>query len=137
MAVPIPDNFRDLFEKPVYVALVTVMPSGQPQATVVWVDYDGANLLVNTARGRQKDRNMKPGARVTVLAIDPQNPFRWIEVRGRVIEETEQGALEHINKLSLKYRGEPDYYARSPERRGKETRVIYRIEPRKVNPYGH
>jgi predicted pyridoxine 5'-phosphate oxidase superfamily flavin-nucleotide-binding protein len=68
MAVAIPDQFKDLFEKPVVVALATVMPSGQPQVTPVWVDYDGTNLIVNTARGRQKDKNMFVGAKVTVMA---------------------------------------------------------------------
>jgi PPOX class probable F420-dependent enzyme len=133
MAVPIPENFRDLLDEPVVVALVTIMEDGQPQATPVWVDYDGTYVRVNTARGRQKDKNMRPDAKVTVLAIDPKNPYRWLEVRGRIAEETEEGALEHINSLSLKYRGEPDYYAPNPSMRGKQQRVTYKIEPLRVN----
>ena len=133
MAVAIPEGFKDLLEKPVVVALVTVMPSGQPQATPVWTDYDGTYVRVNTARGRQKDKNMKPGARVTVLAVDPQDPYRWMEIRGRIAGETEEGAVEHINALSLKYRGEPDYYAPNPERRAAEQRVTYTIEPTHIN----
>jgi PPOX class probable F420-dependent enzyme len=133
MAVPIPDAFRDLLDEPVVVALVTIMEDGQPQATPVWVDYDGTYVRVNTARGRQKDKNMRPDAKVTVLAIDPKNPYRWLEIRGRVAEETEEGALEHINALSLKYRGEPDYYAPNPAMRGKQQRVTYKIEPLHVN----
>lgn len=133
MAAAIPDNFRDLFEKPVVVSVATVMPNGQPQVTPVWIDLEGGNLRVNTARGRQKDKNMTPGAKVTVLAIDPQNPYRWIEVRGTVVDETEVGAVDHINLLSAKYRGNPDYYSAYPERRTQETRVIYRIEPTRVN----
>jgi len=132
MAVPIPNQFKDLFEKPVFVTLVTVMPNGQPQATPVWVDYDGTYVLVNTARGRQKDKNMQRDAKVTVLAVDPANPYRWIEVRGRIADSSEEGALEHINKLSLKYRGNADYYAPYPHRRGTEQRVIYKIEPTKI-----
>ncbi len=139
MAVPIPENFRDLFreDKPVFVTLVTVMPSGQPQATPVWIDYDGQYVLVNTARGRQKDKNMQRNAKMTVLAVDPANPYRWIEVRGKIADITEQGALEHINKLAGKYRnGNTDYYAPYPERRHTEQRVIYKIEPTKINTSG-
>lgn len=133
MAVPIPEAFRDLLDEPVVVALVTIMDDGQPQATPVWVDYDGTYLRVNTARGRQKDRNMRQNARVTVLAIDPKNTGRWLEVRGRIAEETEDGALEHINNLSALYDGEPDFYANNPAMRGKQVRVIYKIEPLRVN----
>ncbi len=134
MAVAIPDQFKDLFEKPVVVALATVMPNGQPQVTPVWIDYDGTNLIVNTARGRQKDKNMSVGAKVTVLALDPSNPYRWVEVRGRIIGEDESTGLEVINRLSAKYRGEPDYYKGNESRRGQETRVTYTIEPIHVTP---
>lgn len=133
MALPIPDAFRDLLDDPVIVALVTVMQDGQPQATPVWVDYDGTYVRINTARGRQKDKNMRENAKVTILAIDPKNTQRWLEIRGRIAEETEEGALEHINALSNKYDGEPDFYASNPERRGKQQRVTYKIEPLRVN----
>lgn len=133
MAVAIPDEFRDLLDNPVVVALVTIMPDGQPQATPVWVDYDGTYVRINTARGRQKDKNMGKDAKVTVLAVDPKDSHRWLEVRGRIAEETEVGALEHINSLSNKYRGQPDYYANNPSMRGKQQRVTYKIEPTHVN----
>ena len=133
MAVLIPDAFRDLLDEPVVVALVTVMEDGQPQATPVWADYDGTYVRVNTARGRQKDKNMHKNSKVTVLAIDPQNTGRWMEIRGRIAEETEEGALEHINALSEKYDGEPDFYAKNPAMRGKQQRVTYKIEPLRVN----
>lgn len=132
MAVPIPQEYRDLLEEPVVVSLVTIMPDGQPQATAVWIDFDGTYLLVNTARGRQKDKNMKPGAKVTVLAIDPKNPYRYLEVRGVVAEETESGAIAHISALAKKYWGIDDYYDRNPDQRGKQQRVIYKIEPHRV-----
>ncbi len=102
----IPDSFKDLLERPVFVTLVTVMPNGQPQATPVWVDYDGEFVRVNSARGRQKDRNMERNPHVTVLAIDPDNPYRWMEIRGIVEHISEEGGLDHINKLSKKYRGQ-------------------------------
>ncbi len=132
MAVPIPQDYRDLIDDPVVVTLVTIMPDGQPQATPVWIDFDGTYLLVNTARGRQKDKNMQPGAKVTVLAIDPKDPYRYLEIRGVVTEETEEGAIAHISLLAKKYWGIDDYYSRNPEQRGVQQRVIYKIEPRRV-----
>ena len=132
MPVAIPEEFKDLLERPIVVALVTVMPDGQPQATPIWTDMKDGNLRVNTARGRQKDRNMKRDAKVTILSIDPDDPYRWLEVRGKIIDESEATGLEVINALSAKYRDEPDYYARNPSRRGKETRVTYLVEPTKV-----
>lgn len=128
----IPESFADLFERPVFAMLATVMPNGQPQVTPIWVSYDGQYLVVNTARGRQKDRNLHRDGRATISMFDPDNPYRWIEVRGRVAEETEQGGVEGINMLSAKYNGQPDYYANQPGQRERETRVIYRIQPEHV-----
>jgi PPOX class probable F420-dependent enzyme len=102
----------------------------------VWCSTDGAHILVNSAKGRQKDRNMRANPKVAVLALDPKNPYRWIAIRGVVVEITEDGALEHINALSKLYRGYEDFYARMPERRGQETRVIYKIKPTRVNTGG-
>ncbi len=136
MAVPIPETFRDLLDRPIVVALVTVMPDGQPQATPIWIDYDGSYVLVSTARGRQKDKNMKLGAKVTILSVDPDNDQRWLEVRGVVAVDTEEGAVDQINKLSAKYRGKPDYYGGDMERRNRETRVTFKIEPMHVNTSG-
>jgi len=128
----IPNDFKDLLERPIVVTLVTLMPDNQPQATPVWFSYDGSHIWVNTARGRQKDRNMSERPQVTVLAVDPDNPYRYMEVRGTVDEATEDGALEHINSLAKRYVGRDDYYAAMPEQRGKETRVVYKIKPVKV-----
>jgi len=133
MPAVVPDSHKDLLEGPVFVALVTVMPSGQPQATPVWCSFDGTRVWLNSAKGRQKDRNMRANGKVTILAIDPKNPYRWIEVRGVVEEITEEGALDHINQLSALYTGNPDYYGRNPAMRGQETRVIYKVKPLKVN----
>ncbi|MEP0763391.1 MAG: PPOX class F420-dependent oxidoreductase [Chloroflexota bacterium] len=136
MAVQIPASHRDLLDGPVFVTLVTLMPDGHPQATPVWCNTDGDYILINSVRGRQKDRNMGRDPRVTILAIDPQNSYRWIQVRGKVVEVTEKGAVEHINALSKLYTGNEDYYAFSPAAKGKETRVIYRIEPLKITARG-
>lgn len=132
----IPDDYKDLLDGPVFVALVTMMPSGQPQATPVWCSFDGTHVLINTARGRQKDKNLRANPRVTLLAIDPNNPYRFLEVRGTVSDSTEDGAVDHINQLSALYTGNPDYYSRNPGLRNQETRVIYRITPEHVNARG-
>ncbi|MDX2138566.1 MAG: PPOX class F420-dependent oxidoreductase [Chloroflexota bacterium] len=130
----IPDSHRDLFERPIVVALVTLMPDGTPQATPIWTMYDGTHVIVNTARGRQKDRNMQRRAKVTILAIDPDNPYRWLEVRGEVADVTEEGAVDVINALAKKYRGVDQYYGGvTPiERRDQETRVTFKVKPQRV-----
>lgn len=136
MAVAIPEHHRDLLDGPVIVSLVTVMPDGQPQATPVWCNTDGPHILINTARGRQKDKNLIGNPKVTILAIDPKNPYRWIEVRGRVVDSTEEGGVDHISALSKLYVNRDYYYADNPEQRHKETRVIYKILPDKINTGG-
>jgi PPOX class probable F420-dependent enzyme len=128
MAIKIPENLQDLFKKPIVCALATLMPDGQPQVTPVWFDYDGEHLIINTARGRQKDRNLSKGAKVTALIIDPQNPFHWAEVRGQVAEETEENAHAVIKKLALKYQGKEEYSLKPGE-----VRVTYKIAIKKIN----
>lgn len=136
MSAQIPETHTDLLIGPVFVSLVTVMPDGRPQATPVWANFDGERVWVNSAKGRQKDRNMRANPAVTVLAIDPDNPYRWMEIRGEVTEITEDGAVDHINTLSQLYRGDIDFYRNQPEQRDHETRVIYKITPVKVNYAG-
>lgn len=138
MSTKIPSSHKDLLEKPVHVALTTVMPDGQPQSSVVWWDYDGENVLINTARGRQKDKNLSARPMATILAVDPQNPYRYLEIRGQVAEETEKGAFEHISKLAKKYAGVDQYYGgvAPADQANKETRVIYKIKPTKVLAFG-
>ncbi|GAB4526860.1 MAG: PPOX class F420-dependent oxidoreductase [Anaerolineae bacterium] len=129
----IPEEFQDLIERPIVATLVTLMPDHQPQATPVWFSYDGEHFLINTARGRQKDRNMVERPQVTLLIVDHDNPYRWLEVRGRVDAMTEEGAVEHINSLSARYFDREDYYAGNEDRRNKETRVIFKIRPTHIN----
>ena len=132
MAEIIPENYKDLFDKKAFASLATVMPDGTPQVTPVWVDYDGTHVLVNSARGRRKDKNMESNPAVALSILDPDNPYRYLEVRGRVAEITEEGADEHIDKMAKKYLGADSYPWKSP----KETRVIYKIEPVKVSHMG-
>ncbi|MDP6344334.1 MAG: PPOX class F420-dependent oxidoreductase [Alphaproteobacteria bacterium] len=138
MTKTIPDSHRDLIDGPVVVALSTVMPDGRPQCTPVWCSFDGNEVLINSARGRQKDKNMVARPGVAVLAIDPQNPYRYLEVRGDVTDVTEDGARDHINALAKTYVGKDEYYGGvAPAEAGEaEVRVIYRITPTRVSVHG-
>jgi PPOX class probable F420-dependent enzyme len=127
----IPDSHRDLLEGPILVQLATHLPNGHIQVNPVWCSYDGRHVLVNSARGRVKDRNMRANPKVTVFAGDPANPMRWLEIRGLVEEITEQGADGHIDDLSELYIGQRPYPYRQPG----EVRVIYRIAPVRVQPF--
>ena len=121
----IPEKYADLFEKQAFGNLGTLMKDGSPQVTPVWVDYDGRYVRINSAKGRVKDKNIRRDPRVSISLQDPTNPYRYIEVRGKVVEITENGADDHINKLSQKYLGKPVYPFRQPG----EVRVMYEIEP--------
>ena len=128
----IPENFRDIFAKKAFAHLATVGRDGAPQVTPVWVDYDGTHVRINTARGRVKDKNLQRNPKVALSAQDPDNPYRYVQVRGRVVEMTEKDADAHIDALSKKYT-ERDKYA---NRRPGEVRVIVKIMPEKVQSMG-
>ncbi len=121
----IPDSHLDLLNKKAFANLATLMPSGQPQVTPVWVDYDGRFIRINTAEGRQKDKNMQRDGRVAMSIMDPDNPYRYLEVRGHVAERTRDGADQHIDALAKKYLGQEKY----PWRKPGEVRVIYKVQP--------
>ena len=125
MAGAVPKEFEEIFQKKTFAALATVMPDGTPQVTPVWIDYDGKSVIVNSARGRRKDKNMKVGAAVALSLTDPDNPYHFVQVRGRVSEVTEKGADEHIDRMAKKYLGKDQYPFRQPG----EVRVIYKIAP--------
>ncbi len=125
----IPADKQDLVERPIVATLVTLMPDNQPQATPVWFSYDGTHIWVNTAKGRQKDTNMRERPQVTLLVIDPENPYRYLELRGKIDEITEEGAVDHIDSLCARYFGRESYYANNPELRYQEVRVIFKIMP--------
>lgn len=135
MPVPIPESHRHLLEEPIYAVFTTITPSGQPQSTVVWCDFDGTYIRINSTTGRKKDRNIRQNPKVALLLM--RDPFFWIEVRGEVVEITEEGGVEHIERLSQRYVGLPFYGGYAPaERRDQETRVIFKIEPTHVTTYG-
>ena len=130
MSASIPESHKDLLEKPVFVTLGTVNANGQPQLSVIWCSFDGAHIWVNTTRGRLKEKNMAARPRVSILAIDPENSYRYLEVRGQVDEVTEEGAVDHIHQLAQMYANQPYYGGYAPaERANQETRVIYKIKP--------
>ena len=132
MATVIPEKYSDLLEKRAFASLATLMPDGSPQVTPVWCDRDGEFIRVNSAKGRVKDRNMRRDPRVSLAIADPENPYRYLQIRGRVVEITEQGADDHIDKLSMKYMGKEKY----PFRSATEVRVIYKIHPEGVHTMG-
>lgn len=125
----VPAYYLDLFQKPAFASLATIMPSGQPQVTPVWCDWDGQHVIVNSASGRQKDRNMRRDPRVSLAILDPENPYRYLEIRGRVVDITQKGADQHIDKMAKKYLGKDKYPFRQPG----EVRVLYKIAPEHVS----
>jgi PPOX class probable F420-dependent enzyme len=132
MSRSIPEAYRDLFQKRAFAHLATIMRDGTPQVTPVWCDYDGTHIRINSAKGRVKDANMRRNPHVALEIMDPDNPYRYLAVRGRVAEITEIGADAHIDSLAKKYLGQDRYPYRSPG----ERRVIYKIQPEQVSSMG-
>jgi PPOX class probable F420-dependent enzyme len=132
MAAKIPDAFRDLFGKKALAHLATLMPDGSPQTSPVWCDFDGDCVLVNTERKRLKLKNVQRDPRVALSISDPDNPYRYLEVRGRVVETTEKGADALIDKLAKRYMGVDKYPLNKPG----DVRVTLRIRPERVSSMG-
>ena len=128
----IPEAFQDILDKKTLVHLATTGRDGSPQVSPVWVDRDGDTIIINSAKGRVKDRNMRSHAQVALSATDPDNPYRALMIQGRVVKITEDGADAHIDKMAKKYLGQDKYPFRSPT----EVRVKYYIEPLKVATMG-
>ena len=124
----IPHEFLDLFEKPSLSHLATLMPDGSPHVSPVWVDYDGQYILINTAKGRRKEANMRERPRVALDIVDPENPFRFLSIRGRVVEITEEGANGHRDRLDTRYLGITQYPSRDPQ----EIRCLCKILPERI-----
>jgi len=133
MAEQVPEKYADLLSNnKAFANLGTLNRDGSPQVTPVWVDFDGKHVRINSARGRQKDKNIARDPRVSLSIQDPANPYRYLEIRGKVVEATEKGADDHINSLAKKYLGKDVYPFGQPG----ETRVIYKIEPQKFSAMG-
>jgi len=126
----IPDKYLDLLQqKKAFANLATLMPDGSPQVTPVWINYANGAIRFNTAKGRVKARNLKVGSPVALAIMDPDQPYRYLQVRGRVSRVAEEGADAHIDSLAKKYLGKDKYPFRQPG----EVRVMYEIEPKSAS----
>lgn len=129
MPVPLSEGVKKLFQAPNFAHLATLMPDGSPQVTVVWVDLDGDRIIVNTAEGRTKPRNVRRDPRVAVSIYSQANPYSSAFIRGRVVKVTHDGAEESIDKLAKKYIGQDTYPWRQPG----EQRVVLLVEAEHVS----
>lgn len=136
MSPLIPESHRDLLDDPIIVAFGTIMPDGHPQITPVWCSYDGTRIIVNATANRQKHLNILARPNVTIMAYDPKNQFRYIEVRGIVEEITAEGGGESMNQLSLLYTGKPKRYGIEAPPQDVDERLLYKIKPIHVNAIG-
>lgn len=129
----IPDTMQDLLsdEKKAFAHLATTRKDGTPQVTPIWFNTDGENILINSAAGRLKDKNMRARPNVALCITDPTNSYRYIQIQGKIIEITTEGADEHIDNLAFKYRGVNKY----PNRKEGEQRVTYKIQPIKIDAH--
>ncbi len=128
MSATLSEGVKKLFREPNYGHLATLMPDGSPQVSPVWVDVDGDRILVNSAEGRVKPRNVRRDARVAISIYNQESPYSSAFIRGRVVEITHEGADEHIDKLAKKYLGQDKYPYHQPG----DQRVILVIEPEHV-----
>jgi len=118
-----------LFQGKNFASLASVMNDGSPHVAPTWVDLDGNTILINTAGGRVKEKNIRRDNRIALSIYDQENPYNMVSIRGKVTELTEQGADEHIDKLAKKYLGVDKYPLRSPD----EQRIILKIQPEKIH----
>lgn len=126
--VQIPETHIDLLDRPIVVTLSTVMPNGQPQSTPIWADTKDGVVRVNTVAGRQKYKNLVERPMATVLAIDPENPMRWMELRGKVVFESEGDERTLIDKLAVDYTDNDSY----PWHNDADQRVTFHIDPERI-----
>lgn len=127
----ISERYADLLkdDTKAFGCLATLMKDGSPQLTPVWFSTDGTHILINSAKGRVKDRNMRRDARVAFTIVDPENPYRYLQIRGKIVEITTEGAREHIDRLAKKYTGAEKYTSG----RDNEIRVIYKLYPESIH----
>lgn len=126
----ISESHLDLLQDdtPAYAYLATIMQDGTPQVTPVWFNYDDEYILINSAKGRVKDKNMRSRPQVALVIHDPKDPYRYIQLRGRIVEISDEGARQHIDDLALKYTGKAGFTPEDPN----QVRLIYKLLPEKV-----
>ncbi|MCZ6646573.1 MAG: PPOX class F420-dependent oxidoreductase [SAR324 cluster bacterium] len=131
MAESIPQSHMDLFQKKAFAFLAVRLENGGIQVNPVWCDHDGTHVVINSAQGRAKDKAMRANPAVTLCISDPDDPYRYLEVRGKVVEISTEGADAHIDAMAKKYMGADKYPYHKPE----EVRVIYRIAPERARAF--
>lgn len=134
MSTTIPDSHLDLIAGPIYSIFTTIAPNGQPENTVIWCSWDGSHVLVNTAKGRRKAENIKRNPHVALTAVDPANPYRWVDIRGIVEEIVDDVDYANINAHAKLYVGVDEYYGgfAPAEQKGTEERIMLKIKPVRV-----
>jgi PPOX class probable F420-dependent enzyme len=133
MADTIPSTHLELLTtKPAFANLATLTSSGFPQVTPVWIDFDGTYVIINSAKGRLKDRNMRARKQIGLSISDPANPYRYLGIQGTIVEITEEGGDAHIDRMAKKYMGVDSYPMRQPG----EVRVLYKVKPERVHTMG-
>ncbi len=132
MAEELSGKLIEMVKAPNFAHLATVMPDGSPQVTPIWIDIEDSLILINTAEGRVKTENLRRDKRVAISVIDQENPYQALSIQGRVVEDTHEGADEHIDKQAMKYLSQEKYPFRQPG----EVRVLFKIEPEKTFTFG-
>ncbi len=128
----IPESHADILGKQAFAHLSTLMPDGSPQSSPVWIDTADGKVVINSAEGRRKDKNIRADPRIAVSITDPDNPYRCVMIRGKVVDITTEGADAHIDAMAKKYLGKDSYPFRQPG----EVRVLYTIEADRVSVVG-
>ena len=131
MAEAIEGRARELLEAPNFVHVATIREDGTPQVNPIWGDLEDGRVVINSAEGRTWPANLRRDPRVTLTVMNLENPYEYVEIRGRMVEDTHDGAFDHIDKLAMKYLGQEKY----PFLKDGEQRVIFRIEPEHVHHY--
>jgi PPOX class probable F420-dependent enzyme len=131
--IKVPEKLQELLtdEKRAFVYLATTMNDGTPQVTPVWFNTDGEYILINSAEGRIKDKNMRARPNIALCIADPTDPYHYLQIHGKVIEFTTEGADAHIDALAFKYLGKEKYPNRKPD----QQRVTYKIQPLKIDAH--
>jgi PPOX class probable F420-dependent enzyme len=132
LAMKLTDKAKKLIDGKNFANVATLMPDGSPQVAPVWVDRDGDTIILNASRSRQRTKNLKRDPRVAIAIYDQNNPYFNVSIRGKAIEITEKGGEEHIDKMNMKYHGNPKYAWHSP----KDPRVIIKVEPTRIHEMG-
>lgn len=129
----IPQSHIELLLHPNVATLTTIMPNGIPQSSLVWIDWDGTNILINTTKERQKGKNMLQNSKIALIVVDPKDSGRWVSIQGQVEIES-KGAIEQLDRVTQKYTKYDTFYGNiyPVEQQFRETRIICKIKPLKV-----